>query len=113
MDHKPRRLIEIDGCIYDAAAFPLSHGFGHLDSVGREAFVNHIHLSGDAREQLADQIVQDWIKDMHSKWPNETFRVYRHVIDREIVLRFHLVRHGVANWFEGEEGLLVVEGIQR
>ena len=107
---KQRRLIQVGDCIYDAEQFPHSHGFESLDPVGREAFVNHIHVSGDDRDQVADQIVRDWKAIMLSDWPDQTFRIYRHKIDDEIILRFHSVRPGVANWYDGDEGLIIVKG---
>ena len=108
MRHKQRLLIQVGGCIYDAESYPHSHGFESLDPVGREAFVNHIHISGADREREADGIIEAWRSSMVSDWPGYAFRIYRHAIDDEIIVRFHVVRRGVPNWSEGAEGHIVV-----
>ena len=107
-----RRLIDVDGCVYDAELFQHSHGFESLDSVGREAFVNHIHVSGNDRELKADRIIDAWRSNMASVFPDRVFRIYRHLTEAEIVLRFHAERTGVANWYEGNEGELLLVGTQ-
>lgn len=93
-------FIEIGECVFDRQQYGLSHGFESLDSVGREAFVNHVHLAGDAAAHKANLIIQSWIKEMRSLFPGRTFRIYRQVEPSEITLRFHLVRSGISNWCE-------------
>ncbi len=57
-------LVEVDGCIYDEQQLESSHGFESLDPVGREAFVNHIHVNGDDRHNIACRIVEMWAEEM-------------------------------------------------
>jgi hypothetical protein len=97
-----------DGCVYDAELFPRSHGFETLDLVGREAFVNHIHVSGDDRERQADEIIAAWSANMSSNWPTRIFRIYRDIVDDEIIVRFHMVRPGVVNWSDGNDCKVIV-----
>jgi hypothetical protein len=100
-------LIELDGCVYDERQFASSHGFESLDPVGREAFVNHLHLGGDDRNGIASQVIEAWATEMRSRWPNRRFRIYRHSSPGEVTIRFHLVRPGIPNWCE--EGLEIIE----
>ena len=97
-------LVEVDGCIYDELCFRSSHGFESLDPVGREAFVNHLHINGDDRHDIAGRTIEAWAVEMRSRWPDREFRIYRHSAPGEIVIRFHLVRPGILNWCEEEEG---------
>ncbi len=92
-------LIEVGGCVFDERQFGLSHGCEALDPIGQEAFVNHVHLAGDAAVE-ADRVVDGWMTEMRSHWPNRTFRIYRQVEPTEITIRFHLVRPSLANWCE-------------
>jgi hypothetical protein len=57
-------LVEINGCIFDKSQLKNSHGFEQLDSVGKEAFVNHVHLSGHNKEEEAENLIDGWTKDM-------------------------------------------------
>ena len=91
-------LIEVDGCIFDQVQLKLSNGFENLDKVGKEAFVNHIHLDGKKRLIKAQNIIDSWIMEFKEKWPKHVFRNYKHVEKEEITIRFHLVRSDEPNW---------------
>jgi hypothetical protein len=93
-------LIERNGCIFVEDLLNGAHGFDHLDAVGQEAFVNHVHLGGRDRKKNADSIISEWTKEMRANWKGRVFRIYRDVNLDEIVIRFHLRREGVPNWFE-------------
>jgi hypothetical protein len=93
-------LIEVGGCVFEAEQFGLSHGFESLDLVGREAFVNHLHLAGEDRILAAERIIGSWVAEMRSRWPDRTFRIYRQVEADEVTFRFHLVRPSLPNWCE-------------
>jgi hypothetical protein len=99
-------LIEVGGCVFDERQFALSHGFESLDPVGREAFINHVHLAGVDRENVARQTIELWAAEMRSRWPDRTFRIYRQAEAGETTLRFHAVRPGFANWCE--EGIEII-----
>ncbi len=93
-------LVEFDGCIYDEQQLRSSHGFESLDPVGREAFVNHLHLSGDDHLATAGRIVDGWAAELRRRWPDWEFRIYRDRRPNEVLVRFHLVRLGIPNWCE-------------
>jgi hypothetical protein len=93
-------LVEVDGCIYDDASLKRSHGYESMDSVGREAFVNHIHLQTDDRVKEAERIIATWIKELRTRWPLRAFRIYRHTAATEIIIRFHMIRPDAPNWYE-------------
>jgi hypothetical protein len=99
-------LVEVDGCIYDEQELRSSHGFEALDPVGREAFVNHRHVSGDDRHVIAGRIVEAWAEEMRRRWPDREFRIYRDRQPNEVLVRFHLIRPGIPNWCE--EGLEII-----
>ena len=40
-------LIEIGECVFDQRQYDSSHGFESLNPIAQEAFVNHLHLTGD------------------------------------------------------------------
>lgn len=96
-----RRLVEIDGCIFDAAELRTSHGYESLDPVGREAFVNHLHLTGSGRADAAAEVIAGWTGEMRSHWPDHRFRIYRVVEPDEVSVRFHTVRSDLADWCAG------------
>src|SRR5262245_32027231 len=106
----PVALIEVRGCVFDERLFGLSHGFDSLDPVGREAFVNHVHLDGNDRDEIASRIVAEWAAEMRSRWPEKTFRIYRHVEPGEVTVRFHLARPDVPNWCEQGVEIMTVQG---
>jgi hypothetical protein len=91
-------LIEIGECVFDQRQYDSSHGFESLDLIAQEAFVNHMHLAGETAAIEADRIIECWASEMRARWPNETFRIYRHAESSEITIRFHKVRPGLANW---------------
>jgi hypothetical protein len=100
-------LIELNGCFFDKGLLEKSHGFESLDPVGREAFVNHLHLTGDNRVAAAAKIIESWKTEMCSRWPARQFRIYSWDDSREIVVRFHALRPHTPNWCEG--GLVGLE----
>jgi hypothetical protein len=93
-------LVEVDGCVYDAEQLGLSHGYESLDPIGREAFVNHRHLSGEGREAAAEQVIRSWVAELRVRWPSREFRIYRQFEACEVTVRFHMPRPGVPNWCE-------------
>ena len=93
-----KALVEIGECVFDQRQYESSHGFESLDPIAQEAFVNHMHLDGETAVSDADRIVECWASEMRARWPNEIFRIYRHVESSEITIRFHKVRPGLANW---------------
>ena len=95
-------LIEVGGCVYDEEQLGLSRGYEELDAVGREAFVNHMHIDSEDREAEAARVVGAWAAEMQARWPGRVFRIYRVVEPDEVTVRFHLVRLGVHNWWDGE-----------
>jgi len=103
-------LIEVDGCVYDEEQFAYFNGYARLDPVGREAFVNHTHVSGDDRAEAAERIIQGWSAEMRLRWPGLTFRIYRHVEADEVTIRFHVVRPGVPSWCERGVEVILVNG---
>lgn len=100
-------LIEIDGCVFDRDQLQHSHGFGELDPVGRESFVNHIHLQGPGCVGQAEAIVSAWSGELSNRWPHRRFRIYLDKGRGETTIRFHMVRDGIANW--AESGAEVIE----
>ncbi len=100
-------LIEHNSCIFDEKQLALSHGYEALDSVGQEAFVNHIHFEDSERVQV-DRLVDHWKREMRSKWPDRAFRIYVHEAEREIIVRFHQIRDGMPHWSEASEELQVL-----
>ena len=100
-------LVEVDGCVYDEDQFRHSHGFKKLDPLSRETIVNHIHLSGEARDAKAERQIQLWIAELRTRWPEHEFRIYRHLDEDEVTIRFHMVRPGVPNWCES--GVEIIE----
>lgn len=107
-------LVEVDECVFDDEQLSLSRGFESLDPVGREAFVNHMHLAGADRAAAANRVIASWAVEMRARWPEREFRVYRHVAPGEVTIRFHMVRPGLPNWCEDEDlvEVLVVGGRQ-
>ncbi len=103
-------LIAVDGCFYDEEQFARSHSYESLDLVGREAFVNHIHVGGKSRIFMADQKIQSWIAEMRKRWPDQPFRIYRQVQDDEVTIRFHAMRPDLPNWCEMGVEILTVNG---
>ncbi len=95
-----RALIEIGECVFDQRQYDSSHGFESLDPIAQEAFVNHMHFTGEKAAIESGRILQSWMSEMRAKWPNETFRIYRNLESSEITIRFHMVRPGLANWCE-------------
>jgi hypothetical protein len=93
-------LIQIGDCVFDKRQYELSHGFESLDPIAQEAFVNHMHLSGDSGTAEADRILASWASEMRARWPGRAFRIYRQVEAYDVTIRFHLVRHGSRNWCE-------------
>ncbi len=103
-------LIEVCGCVFDAEQLTCSHGFESLDPIGREAFVNHIHLGGADRVAEAERVIRGRAEEMRAGWPDRTFRIYRHAEEDEITVRFHVVRPGSPNWCESKVEVIVVNG---
>jgi hypothetical protein len=103
-------LIEVEGCIFDARQLRSSHGFEWLDPVGREAFVNHLHLTGVDRVRAARSVIETWVAEMRSRWPGWIFRIYRQVEADEITIRFHAVRAGLPNWCDDAMEIIIVGG---
>ena len=101
-------LIEIGECIYDATLFDKSHGFELLDAVAREAFVNHLHVTGDNAALEASRIIESWVTEMRLRWPGRTFRIYRQNEATEVTIRFHVVRTDLPNWCEQGIEILTV-----
>lgn len=91
----------------------ISHGYENLDAVGIESFINHMHLWGKNRNKQCQEIIQDWIFQFISKWPQETFRIYRHFDKNEITIRFHAQRTTCPNWSEDTNGLIIVSGFPK
>lgn len=100
-------LIEIDGCVFDRDELQHSHGFAELDPVGRESFVNHIHLQGPDSVRQAEAIVSAWSRELRDRWPRCRFRVYLDKGSGETTIHFHMVRDGIANW--AESGAEIIE----
>jgi hypothetical protein len=101
-------LVEIGGCIFDAGQVGLSHGYEGLDPVGREAFVNHLHLTAADREIAAARVIESWVTEMRAGWPGREFRIYRQVEAGEVTIRFHLVRPNLPNWCEDGIEVIIV-----
>jgi hypothetical protein len=101
-------LVEVDGCVFDAEQLRLSRGFESLDPVGREAFVNHMHLAGAERAAAVERVISSWAAEMRARWPEQEFRIYRHVVPDEVTIRFHMVRPGLPNWCEDENLVEVI-----
>jgi hypothetical protein len=100
-------LIEIDGCVFDGDELQHSHGFEELDPVGRESFVNHIHLQGPDSMRWAEAIVAAWSRELRNGWPHCRFRIYLDKRRGETTIRFHMLRDGIPNW--AETGAEVIE----
>ncbi len=100
-------LIEVDGCVYDEQSFKTSHGYERMDEIGREAFVNHIHINGDDRHAQVKSMIDHWTREMKVKWPDRAFRIYRQVEPDEISIRFHMVREDLPDWCDS--GLDIIE----
>jgi hypothetical protein len=103
-------LVELGGCVFDANQLKSSHGYERLDLIGREAFVNHMHLTNCDREAEARRIIEAWATELSARWPNSTFRIYRDVEVDEVTIRFHMVRPGEPNWCEEGVEVIVVGG---
>ena len=99
-------LVEVAGCIFDAEQLALSHGYEGLDPVGREAFVNHLHLTSGDRVAAAEQIIASWTAEMKTRWPGREFRIYRDLKRDEEIIRFHMARRGLPNWCD--EGIEII-----
>ena len=63
-------LIEIGECVFDAKLFDQSHGFESLDPVAREAFVNHLHVTGNDVALEASRKIESWTTEMRLRWPD-------------------------------------------
>ncbi len=100
-------LIEIDGCVFDRDQLECSHGFEELDAVGRESFVNHIHLEGADHLTRARAIIESWAAELQRRCRNGRFRIYLQSEPDETIIRFHRVRDGVPNW--AESGIEIIE----
>ncbi len=100
-------LVEVDGCVFDQDELAGAHGHERLDPIGKEAFVNHIHLDDAHRQKEATEKIASWTREMKQKWPTKSFRIYRHVDSDEITIRFHMVRGNSPNW--AESGLEIIE----
>jgi len=100
-------LVEIDGCIFDETQMRSSHGYEALDAIGKESFVNHIHLDAVDRKKESEKIIEAWAGEMKLKWPGNEFRIYRQIEEDEITVRFHLVRTSEPNWCES--GIEIIE----
>jgi hypothetical protein len=103
-------LIEIGECVFDQRQYDSSRGFESLDPIAQEAFVNHMHLAGETAAFEADRIVKGWASEMRARWPNQIFRIYRHLESSEITIRFHKVRPGLANWCNQGVEIITVNG---
>ncbi len=104
------QLIEVNGCVYDAEQLMLARGYESLDEIGREAFINHRHLSGEGREAAAERLIRSWATELRAGWPGREFRIYRHSDACEVTIRFHAVRSGVPNWCEDDVQVILVGG---
>lgn len=103
-------LIEINGAVFDRAQLALSNGYEALDAVGQESFVNHVHLGGTDRTVRANRLVSAWQECMQAFGRGRLFRLYIHRKQGEIIVRFHVVRAGVPNWYEaGDESIEIIE----
>jgi hypothetical protein len=105
-------LVEVDACIYDELQLARSFGFESLDPVGREAFVNHMHINGEGRHGIADRIIESWAAEMRSRWPGQTFRIYKDSPPDEVIIRFHRVRPGISNWCEEGVEIIMVDATE-
>ena len=83
-----------------------------MDPVGREAFVNHMHFTA-SDEAAAAGVIESWATELGARWPDRQFRIYRHVEDGEVIVRFHMVRQGVPNWCDVGVEVTVVSGVSR
>jgi hypothetical protein len=70
-------LVEVGGCVFGAGQLRLSRGFEGHDPVGREAFVNHLHLTASDRLATTAQVMESWAAGMRARWPGREFRIYR------------------------------------
>lgn len=102
-------LIEINGCIFDEEQYKGSHGYESLDSIGKEAFVNHIHLDDENRVFESKRIIKQWIQEMKTKWQGKEFKIYRQIEPDEITIRFHMVRKEEPDWCDS--GLEIIRVI--
>ena len=101
-------LVEVEGCVFDEGQLGLSRGYEALDPVGREAFVNHMHLASSDRAAAAEQIIGSWAAEMRARWPGRVFRIYRQVEAGEVTVRFHVGRPGLPDWCEGDIEVITV-----
>ena len=106
-------LVEVDGCIFDEQQLGLAHGFESLDPVAREAFVNHLHISGDDRLVIADRIVRFWTVEMQFRWPGRAFRIYMQFEPSEVFIRFHTVRPGLPHWCDSGLDIIEINAMRR
>ena len=91
-------LVEIDQCIYIRKEYEHSRGFEGEDRVGRESFVNHIHIEGKNHLRNADDHIQRLCTALKAGWPNARFRIYHQIDPSESTVRFHMVRESEPNW---------------
>ncbi len=103
-------LVEVGGCVFDEGQLGLSCGYESLDTIGREAFVNHTHLDAADREAEAARVIEAWAAEMRARWPSRVFRIYRHAEAGEVTVRFHTVRLGVPDWCEVGVEVITVGG---
>ena len=102
-------LVEINGCVFLAEELRHSHGYERLDDIGKEAFVNHVHIEGNGHRPKSDAWVKRVSEALRQGWPGQRFRIYRQSEKRETIMRFHKVRESKPNWCES--GVEIIEVI--
>jgi hypothetical protein len=101
-------LVEVAGCVFDVDQLRLSHGYEDLDPVAKEAFVNHVHIKRPDCATRAACMVSAWSRELRAGWPKAAFRIYRERSLGEVTIRFHMIRHGLANWTEACDEILEI-----
>lgn len=103
-------LVEMNGCVYLESEMLVAHGHEDLDAVGREAFVNHVHISGSDHETKSTRLVERIVSELKRGWPGRMFRVYSEIRPDESIVRFHMVREAMPNWCDATiEGLVIMD----
>lgn len=119
-------FVEANGCVFIADQYALSHSNQEAfeDEIAFEAFVNHVHLSGDELDEtlqpldilkMALTMGEKWQSKLQKDFPSERFLIILGFDEGEATLRFHKVRPFQAAWIdiEGiekyEEAILVLE----
>jgi hypothetical protein len=100
-------IVEINGCYFLKDQLDSAHGHDNLDLIGQEAFVNHLHVDGKDHETDSRKILDSWLIWM-AMFPGQKFRIYIQTDDKETTLRFHAIRNGISNWYDGDE-LKIIE----